>query len=651
MADIQIKLNTTGNNATQIDLHNEDIKSVESTSQSNSQPNNIYYGSIPNAGFIEINDKNGEIYSKIITGVLPNSSIPTEVLVNGKMVQSHLAVDSNYDINSKRLSIDLENKLSLYDNIMYEGFPYNNQSKNLYELFQEFATKVGFTSSQIEKMLSSMIIYGNKKYGSVAKYFKSISVKHAYIERGTVRETFDKFCTLAQLNLIEDDDGNLIFVQARPIRNGSENVLVIPAKNQMSAIDRNIVVKNSVDKAMVITNNTTTESKVMTNIGTVTGMEKVSNGVEGGTGNKAITITKFPQLVYGSPSSKYAVLLRSYGGDYYEGTFSVPKRKDKTLITNVYDGKNANGELNVKCNFVYTKYIHSCSQNVIINNNDTDSDGFINIGSYNLGQMTSSSVSFQQKQTGDWIFDPNALNNTLTLYLGNDKFGTASYNQSNDTNIATAKFVYNEETGNYDFYYKVLASRRLDRLVAKMSKGSKDLTFWGGGTKEAYGFTSDEIIGIQQEYISDGDLQIDFFGDTITLEIKTVDISENEYGNNILSINGNEMLQTETRLLDGWKTLSEQISQNITSDYANGISTCRVTVSCNDYKDEYGVVRKEWAKGEIFQVGDIVRLDKDNNGTPAMTYKDGTTMLWKVTGRTFRHEGVPLIDLELQEIF
>ena len=44
------------------------------------------------------------------------------------------------------------------------------------------------------------------------------------------------------------------------------------------------------------------------------------------------------------------------------------------------------------------------------------------------------------------------------------------------------------------------------------------------------------------------------------------------------------------------------------------------------------------------------QADKDNNGNSLWSYKNGSPMFWRVTGRNFRKVGVPMIDLELQEV-
>ena len=92
------------------------------------------------------------------------------------------------------------------------------------------------------------------------------------------------------------------------------------------------------------------------------------------------------------------------------------------------------------------------------------------------------------------------------------------------------------------------------------------------------------------------------------------------------------------------------VANNIINDYSKGLETCKVTVGCTNYYNKTGKLIKNWSNKEIFKVGDVVKINKDNFGNSLYLYKNGQPILWQITGRTFRKEGVPLIDLELQEI-
>lgn len=115
-----------------------------------------------------------------------------------------------------------------------------------------------------------------------------------------------------------------------------------------------------------------------------------------------------------------------------------------------------------------------------------------------------------------------------------------------------------------------------------------------------------------------------------------------------VTVEANELLQDTTTLNS--ENISTIIQNNILEDYKNGISTGRININCLDYYDIYDNKIKDWTKGEILEVGDIVRVDNDNIGNSSIKYKNGRDVYFRITGRTFSKSGVPSIDLELQEV-
>lgn len=83
--------------------------------------------------------------------------------------------------------------------------------------------------------------------------------------------------------------------------------------------------------------------------------------------------------------------------------------------------------------------------------------------------------------------------------------------------------------------------------------------------------------------------------------------------------------------------MSHILATNILNDYSDGLKTAKCTIGCMDYYDTQANLIKNWSIGNILDVGDLVSCD-------------GNKGIWRVTGRTFRKEGVPMIDLELQEV-
>lgn len=164
-------------------------------------------------------------------------------------------------------------------------------------------------------------------------------------------------------------------------------------------------------------------------------------------------------------------------------------------------------------------------------------------------------------------------------------------------------------------------------------------------------FNKSEISGYLLYYVGFQGRNNEHFGDFIgginiqVLAKKTLKLTNEKviYGNgeNIFSFPGSEILSNFTKI--GTNLLSSQISNNILSDYANGVSIATIDIFCGDLYNSSNVKVKDWSKGEIINVGDIVYFDNDLRA-------DKTQRYWRVTGRDFKYNGAPTLLLELQEI-
>ena len=120
----------------------------------------------------------------------------------------------------------------------------------------------------------------------------------------------------------------------------------------------------------------------------------------------------------------------------------------------------------------------------------------------------------------------------------------------------------------------------------------------------------------------------------------TVEYS-NQYGNFEVSFLSNPLI-CNTTIYDS-KKISKVISDNILSDYANGVSVAKIDVFCGDLYNSLNTKVKDWSQGEIIDVGDVVYFDDNLKADQSQRY-------WRVTGRKFKYEGAPTLSLELQEI-
>lgn len=116
--------------------------------------------------------------------------------------------------------------------------------------------------------------------------------------------------------------------------------------------------------------------------------------------------------------------------------------------------------------------------------------------------------------------------------------------------------------------------------------------------------------------------------------------------NEVYNFEENQLLtEGSTITIDGVEIpLYQYLAQNILNDYKNGIKTKTIKIACADYYSTQSPNSKliDWQKGKIFDIGQFVNIETEKN-------TDGRYINWKVTGREFIFDGVPMLKLELQE--
>lgn len=124
--------------------------------------------------------------------------------------------------------------------------------------------------------------------------------------------------------------------------------------------------------------------------------------------------------------------------------------------------------------------------------------------------------------------------------------------------------------------------------------------------------------------------------DNFSILVKEISHSDVKQTNNAqVDIQSSELMQKNTKY--GTENMYDIISNNILVDYAYGVRTFNASVVCGDYNYSDTSLAKNWADGDIIQVGDLVAFPP-------------STKVWRTTGRRFKYSGVPKIDLELQEV-
>lgn len=104
----------------------------------------------------------------------------------------------------------------------------------------------------------------------------------------------------------------------------------------------------------------------------------------------------------------------------------------------------------------------------------------------------------------------------------------------------------------------------------------------------------------------------------------------------------------ETGISDPMTTI---IRRNILTDSTIGIvSANQKELACLDVYDINGNRVYDFSKGDIIKVGDVVRIDRDNDSNSISYKQNGEPRYWRVVGRQVSKVGVPKIALSLREI-
>jgi len=235
-----------------MDFDNKHIKEFTSLSQSNSDPKNVFYGVLPNSGNINIIDRDGEIRDYAVEGYLNKQTFSIVISINDKEIQHHIASDSPYYDNSSTLEVELTNSLTSWDNFKYDGLTIaTGHSMTAYEILSDMLIScLGVIQDDVDDMCDT-IINTVAADMSVKDYLGKISVDAVgadiNIEEASLRDSVNKICLLGQLQVLENDEGDIKFINGRPKATESEmqNIKVIPLKMQKSSFEYEILLTNA----------------------------------------------------------------------------------------------------------------------------------------------------------------------------------------------------------------------------------------------------------------------------------------------------------------------------------------------------------------------------------------------------------------------
>lgn len=513
-------------------LDKSSIRDVESLSQSTGQPKDIYYGLTPNSGRIDILDVNGEIIDYINDGIFPPDNVSISIYANNKCVQNHLSSIDKYDNESKIISSSLVSNMENKYDVKHKIFPQVVKNQTIEDiLFQIFRFQLNYSNDEYFSLYQDengndrmTFFYKDVQELTIYDYLSSINIGYFIPYEKTYRELITELLSLAQMQLIETDDGKYKIISARPRLLSNEKIIYVPKRQQFSNLQYDIITRN-----------------------------------------------KYTNVQAGVTNISYSTDVA------YEKSFSIVDDGGSITVSNINDTaqiKTIGGNVCI-CFFLDVK-----SEKPIYDFTNT----YSHTGFY----------SYEIEVIGD-----------------NDKYIKRETKYWYDTNSTKE---------DYDFSNSEFEVVVLDKYT----------------TLENHSFA----ISINTSIISSPkSVRIKLMANQYDYQKETTNFNDNN--SNILIYPNSDYMTKQTQIniygiVHDYEIFSH-ISDSIIKDYANGIRTANVSIGCLDYFYEDGSQAKKWADGDIIQVGDVVRVEGNNR-------------IWRVTGRNFRKSGVPMIDLQLQEL-
>lgn len=563
------------------------LKSVESLAQSTSQPDGIYYGVVPSSGSIEIVDVGGEIEDMVKDGVIPPSNVPIQIFVGDKQVQAHISQDSDYSAQSKMLNIQLTNIFEKWDKLTYAG----KKLKSNLTLFEMLCYNVDDDSDNTSILKS--LGYSNDEIDDMVSEYMMVG-NYGNYDNITIGEYLKKVVVpygyLVKSSYRDAIDKICTIAQLHAyIDDGGllKFVSARPISNSQKVISVPSKMQSGALQKSLFTKN---------KIGSV--FVETANIVSSynAIATKSTQIYEIPRDGYTEPIHNFIPILNSRAHN-----------PDITVL-----GMNIPLEENFSTNYYLTiiKYDITLPKEDIIHDKEFMYDFAITYWTENYGQEETMTFSDKKPQMYSADTSDSAILSSWVNFNSAGEIESIKYDA-------------------VDAYFDVIENIKL-----KINNN---------GTVTVY-----QLMYMYVAY-SSGEKAGVYNTNSLTLKYRQYNketiSADGEYD---IEISNNELLQENTAY-SGVK-IADIIRNNILEDYANGIAVAESSVVCLDYFDVGGDMVVDWGIGELLKLGDIVQIDKDNLGNSAVNYGSGEPMRFRITGRTFRKRGVPMLDLQLQEV-
>lgn len=239
--------------ANTLEFTNQWISDLNSTTQKTNDPVKPVYSVLANYGYMSVTDRDKELKDYVQDGIFPTLNFEIILYINGKQIQSHTAIVTPYENNSMTFGMELTNKLSQWDNLMYTGYTITaGTTITAYDLLVDMITTAipTLTEPDVAEMCDTIMV--NEYYqDTVEEHLKNIIIPAVgsaiEVLPDTLRNSVEKICLLGQLQVYENDDGEVKFVNDRPYATATEKAAakVIPLSMQRTSLIYEVLLTNS----------------------------------------------------------------------------------------------------------------------------------------------------------------------------------------------------------------------------------------------------------------------------------------------------------------------------------------------------------------------------------------------------------------------
>lgn len=244
--------------ANTLEFTNQWISDLNSTTQKTNDPVKPVYSVLANYGYMSVTDRDKELKDYVQDGIFPTLNFEIILYINGKQIQSHTAIVTPYENNSMTFGMEMTNKLSQWDNLMYTGYTITaGTTITAYDLLVDMITTAipTLTEPDVAEMCDTIMV--NEYYqDTVEEHLKNIIIPAVgsaiEVLPDTLRISVEKICLLGQLQVYENDDGEVKFVNDRPYATATEKAAakVIPLSMQRTSLIYEVILTNAYTKVL-----------------------------------------------------------------------------------------------------------------------------------------------------------------------------------------------------------------------------------------------------------------------------------------------------------------------------------------------------------------------------------------------------------------